>query len=426
MSPSCSCRSAIRRLCCAAASARDGAVVLQRLQRVGGVLESAHHGGLVLRLCLVVGRLGGALPVQQRAALEDRLNQRGGDAPEGGLVAEGDAEVQRGAAGRGLDVDVRQSRGYGHADRGAGRVQLRLGHPHVRPLRDQPRWRADRQRPGQREVRKLEGRARALGRRAAEQRRQQVAVGLELLVQWRQRRLRLRQQRLLGGEVRRGGLAKVELPAQRCQDPLLVGDDEIGRVDLGPERGVLHGGGHHAVGQGDARGRQLEPLRLFERDQVFHLSAVRAKDVGRVRDRYLRGGQRIERVAGLGRAGQRLGEMLAARCDGALHAWEVIALLGEHGLVRRLQRSAGGCDRPVVLQRLGDQLVERRTVERAPPLGGRVAAKLELRSAWFGGCRAGGAVAGSRRQRRTVVVRADRAGGKAERGQSRYREGARH
>ena len=70
-------------------------VGLQRAQRIGDVLEGGDDGAAILRRRLVEGGARRALAVQQGAAVEDRLRQAAGDAPEVGARREQPVELRR-------------------------------------------------------------------------------------------------------------------------------------------------------------------------------------------------------------------------------------------------------------------------------------------------------------------------------------------
>ena len=120
-------------------------VELQRPQRVGDVLECRQHGAAILRLGLVVGGFGGALLVQQREAVENRLRAARRDAPDDRVRREQGRGGDGGAAVTAGESELRQPIGDGDADLGAGLVQLRLRGAHVGALLDELRRQAQRQ-----------------------------------------------------------------------------------------------------------------------------------------------------------------------------------------------------------------------------------------------------------------------------------------
>src|SRR6185437_5277769 len=119
-------------------------VVLERLQGIGDVLEGDQHGLLPICQRLVQAGPGGALLVQQLAAVEQRLGQTQAQRPgaaAGGKQLAGMQRLRTAAAGK---RDLRQHRRGGHADLGGGGVQLGRGGADVRALLDQSRRQADR------------------------------------------------------------------------------------------------------------------------------------------------------------------------------------------------------------------------------------------------------------------------------------------
>src|SRR6185312_6124544 len=168
-------------------------VVLQGRQRIGHVLERGQHGGAIFLGRLHVGRLGGALLMQQAAAMENRRGDIGADAPEARTGLEHLAYRHRGTAGICAEGDIRQPIRDGHADIGAGRVHVRLGLAHVRTLRHQSGWQAQRQVLRQVQTGQVESLLGCLARQAPGQHGQQVVLLIQLGQQRRQRRLELGQ-----------------------------------------------------------------------------------------------------------------------------------------------------------------------------------------------------------------------------------------
>ena len=78
---------------------RDG-IGLDRAQRIGDVLKCGDHRAAILRLGLIVRGLCRELPVQQRAAVEDRLGDAAGRFPKPDARREQLIDRERRAAGR--------------------------------------------------------------------------------------------------------------------------------------------------------------------------------------------------------------------------------------------------------------------------------------------------------------------------------------
>ena len=143
---------------------------LQRPQRISDVLARLDHRAAILRRGLLERRDGGALLVQQRAGVEQRLRDTAGDAPHAGARREHIGEAAGGGAKRRADGELRQLVCGRHADLGGCCMKLRLGGADIRTLFDKLRWQADRQIVRQMHAVEVEGFARlrglATGRRA--------------------------------------------------------------------------------------------------------------------------------------------------------------------------------------------------------------------------------------------------------------------
>ncbi len=171
---------------------------------------------LVLRRRLVEGGFGGALLVQQRAGVEDRLRHAAGQGPEPGAGREQSARASSAVAPAFAGQrDLRQPVGDGDADLGAGGMQIA---PRPRGYRGAARPVCDGRLTGKSCGNCSEARsnfcAGRIAREAADQRREQIALLRQLLLQRRQRRLGLRQRRLLRRDVGPGDLAQRLLAAQ--------------------------------------------------------------------------------------------------------------------------------------------------------------------------------------------------------------------
>ena len=110
--------------------------------------------------------------------------------------------------------DLRQPRRDGDADQRAGAVHVRLGRAHVGALLDQLAGQADRQIERQLQPGQIEMFRHFLAREAAGQFGQQIALLRQLLLQRRQRLVRLRQRRFLRRDIAAGDLPEVELASQ--------------------------------------------------------------------------------------------------------------------------------------------------------------------------------------------------------------------
>ncbi len=124
-------------------------VGLQGTQGIGYVLEGGDHRAAIARCGLVIGGHRGALAMLQGAGVEQRLGDGAGQAPDPGAGGKQfGARQRRGAQGTG-NAELRQLVGDGHADIGAGLMQLGLGGTHVGPLLDDGRRQAQGQFLGQ-------------------------------------------------------------------------------------------------------------------------------------------------------------------------------------------------------------------------------------------------------------------------------------
>ncbi len=127
-------------------------IVIQCAQRIGHILEGLQHGLLVLRARLVVGGHGRAPLCAQLAAMKNRLQQAGTEAPHRiGRIegATGRQCLRAIAAGQG---ELREHRGGRHANPGASLVQQGFGRQDVGALPHQRGGQADRQRLRQGEI----------------------------------------------------------------------------------------------------------------------------------------------------------------------------------------------------------------------------------------------------------------------------------
>ena len=178
------------------------------------------------------------------------------------------AGTEQRAQGQGLraddrrQVDLRQLGGDGDADLGRGRMDVGLGGADVGPLLDQPCRQAERQVGRQLQVVELEVLGQRRAGQAAGQGGEQVALLGQRLLQGRQGRLGLRQRRLLGGDVGAGDGAEPGLALQDAERLALGGDDALGRLDLGAQRGLGDRRHDHVGGERQISGLEQEALRF--------------------------------------------------------------------------------------------------------------------------------------------------------------------
>lgn len=77
------CRTIRLRVCLERAGVR-----LQRPQRIGDVLTGEDHCGTILRAGLIERCVGGAVPIDERARVEECLGERSAYVPEAGIGTE--------------------------------------------------------------------------------------------------------------------------------------------------------------------------------------------------------------------------------------------------------------------------------------------------------------------------------------------------
>ena len=288
-------------------------VRLQRPQCVGDVLARPDDRAAILRRGLLEGGDGGALLVQQRAGVEQRLRDAACDAPHAGARREHVGEAGRRRAKRGRDGELRQLIRGRHADVGGCRMELRLHRTHVRPLCHKLRRQADRQVPRQAHAGQIEFFLRLVAGQPAGERGELIARLCQLLLQWRQRRAGLRKLGFLGQHVGLRGAAQCETLAHQVQLLRLVLDDVLRRGDLTAQRGLLHRGNDHVGGQREIGRLELEALILRLRREQFDLSPCAAEHVRRIRHVQCRRDQ-AECGVRVGLAERRTGEPLRSAC----------------------------------------------------------------------------------------------------------------
>src|SRR6185437_6361165 len=214
-------------------------VVFERLQGIGDVLEGDQHGLLPVRQRLVQAGAGGALLVQQLAAVEQRLGQAQAQRPGARAGGKQLAGMQRLRTAAGGQRDLRQHRRGGHADLGGGGVQLGRGGADIRALLDQARRQADRNVPRQGDRVEPQWLQLQLRRRGAEVGGQLVAGGGESRAQRRQARFGAGQLGAYGERVGQRFCPDLLLLFGDVQAPALAAEDLLGGVQLFAQRGFL-------------------------------------------------------------------------------------------------------------------------------------------------------------------------------------------
>ena len=175
-------------------------------------------------------------------------------------------------------------------------MKLRLRRLDVGTLLDEVRRQAQRQILGQLQPRKIEGLADLLARKAADERRQQIALLRELLLQTGQGRLRRVERRLLRQHSRARRRAEFELPLQQIELLLLVGDDFLRCRDLCTQRCLLDGCRHDIRADRQIGGFELVLLIFRLRLDRFELAPLAAEDVDEIRDVQRTRGQGEDRI----------------------------------------------------------------------------------------------------------------------------------
>ena len=234
-------------------------------------------------------------------------------------------------------------------------------------MADQFRRQAHRQVRRQDEAVQLRPRNLHLARRSAQERGKQVPVDGPLSFQGGQPRLRLGDQRALGQKVGPGGLAEGQLPLDRQGDGPLDLDQPPGLVDLGAQLRIGDRGDHHIGGQGLLRRRKLEPGHVLLGRKALHRATIGPEKVGGEADRELAGGQVVDAVARLGRAGERPGKGLVTGRNARPHLRQIGPPLRGRQFPGRPQRRLRGIEGGVVAQRPVHQGVDGRGAEPGPP-----------------------------------------------------------
>jgi hypothetical protein len=194
------------------------------------------------------------------------------------------------------------------------------------------------------------------------------------LLQGRQGRLDLGQCGLLRGDVGAGDGAQPRLAVQDVERVALGGDDALGPVDLGAQRGLEDRRGDDVGREREIGALELEALRFSERLERFDLAAVGAPQIEVVGERQPKGEQRVAVIVVRRRRRQEGRHLVGGRAEIALHKREQRGALGAGVLARNLEGGGGGMDVGVGAQRLLDQAVQLRRLEHPPPLAGDIEA----------------------------------------------------
>ena len=210
------------------------------------------------------------------------------------------------------------------------------------------------------------------------------------LAQRRQRRLGLRQRRLLCREIAAIGVAQVQLALQRVAHLGVDRDDLNGRIDLAAQRSLGDGRDHEVRRQRKIGRLDLKALHVGKGFERFDRPPIEAPDVERVSHRQLRGIELENAGAGGGHRSEYRRGALVCRIEVGLDQREELSLLRVNALLRRTQRRQRRLQVRIILQRLLDHGVQLPRFEQRPPLVGNVAAGNEmlLRSGGHG-CRGG-------------------------------------
>ncbi len=234
----------------------------------------------------------------------------------------------------------------------------------------QLRRQADRQVARQPQRRELELLDRLVARKTAAQRRQQVALLRQLLLQRRQGLLDLGQRRLLRHHVGLGDLAELALAPQQPEHVGLDLDDASRRRDLAAQRGLLHGRAGQVGRQGQIGRLELEALGIRLRRQRLDRAPGAAEHVGRIGHVQLPG-EEIERRRVRGTASDGVADRQAAAGSprNSHRRRETTRPVGRRRS-RLATRSAAcaACRSGLAASALLDQAVERLGMEQRPPL----------------------------------------------------------
>src|SRR5262249_13548782 len=289
---------------------------LDRLERVGHILEGGDDGCAVLGGQLIPTCLRGALFLLQGESIENRLRDVAHDGPElkrlrtleevadvGALAA----DVAAGEVEDGYPV------GDGDADQGTRRVQVGLGGANIRALLHDLRGEADGQFLRQVQRVEVEALGNPLAREMTRQRRQQITLHGELLLQRRQRLLGRRERGLLRRDVDLRHLPSFKLLLEEGQKLFYDFDDLFRRIDLAAYVCLLHGRQCDVRGQRQIGRLECKALRFLDRLQRFDLAHIHAEHVRHIGNRELARLQRKEWIGEGGRRYEHRGGLLLPR-----------------------------------------------------------------------------------------------------------------
>ena len=254
-------------------------------KRVGDVAEGADDGRAILRVGLLEPGLRRALPA---ASAPPSMMVCRALPPTTEPARPGPNSVpsaERLGVDAGIDHDVGELVGDATPTSAEAEWRLDFGRAHVGPLLDHLRRQAERQLLRQAQVGQPEALDQRLVGQPAGQGGEQVALLGQCLLQRRQGRLDLGEGGLLGGDVGAGHRAQARLAVQDVERVALGGDDALGRLDLGAQRGFEDRRRHDVGGERQIGAFELEALRLGQRVEQFDLPAVGAPQVEIVGER---------------------------------------------------------------------------------------------------------------------------------------------
>ena len=253
------------------------------MQRIRDILEPEQHALPVLRGRLVVGSDRRAPLGGERAAMKQRLQQSGADAPHA-RAGEEVGQPERLPAEASRQRDLRIEVGGCDADIGARLMQERLGSENVRALPRERGGQAHRNFLRQREAGELELRQSRVAGQASGKHCKLVPGAGEIALEHGQRGFRLCKLRLLGEDVGARNGPQLKLALDNLELAFLRGDDLVGRANLGAHRRLVHRRGHDIRRQRQMRAFELVLLKIDERLESLDLAPFAAEHVEQVRD----------------------------------------------------------------------------------------------------------------------------------------------
>jgi hypothetical protein len=150
---------------------------------------------------------------------------------------------------------------------------------------------------------------------------------------------------------------------------------------LTAQRGFLDGCGRHIAGQREIGRLELEQLVLRHGVQILHRAEIGAPDIRSEAHRELVGHQRklgLRSLCWNRRHLAWIGNQKLRGCRIARDLRKKHAALGQRVVVGDLDRALGRLQGRIMLDRLPDEIVERRRLKRGPPLRGNVGAADEV------------------------------------------------